>query len=194
MNKALIINAHQPYERSKGGLNAELVKRIDALLQNKGYDTKLSAVAQDYDTNEEVEKHVWADVVIIQAPVNWMGMPWSMKKYMDDVYTMGMDGRLCTSDGRSMDNPDINYGTGGTCQEKKYMLSVTFNAPKNAFNNADEYLFQGRGVDDLFLPSHANFRFFGMTGIDSFVCYDVMKNPSIENDFKRLEEHIDTHF
>ena len=44
--------------------------------------------------------------------------------------------------------------------EKKYMLSLTFNAPKEAFNNVNEYLFQGKNVDDLFFPMHMNFRFF----------------------------------
>ncbi len=70
------------------------------------------------------------------------------------------------------------------------MLSLTFNAPRAAFDDPEQYLFQGKGVDDLFFPMHMNFRFFGMEPIDTFVCYDVMKNPDIEQDFKRFQQHL----
>jgi modulator of drug activity B len=74
------------------------------------------------------------------------------------------------------------------------MLSLTFNAPKNAFDDPDQYLFRGRSVDDLFFPMHMNFRFFAMQPLDTFVCYDVLKNPDIENDLVRFEAHLNKHF
>ena len=104
-----------------------------------------------------------------------------------------MSGQLCSGDGRSAENPTKNYG-GGTLTNKKYMMSLTFNAPQEAFDDEDEYLFQGKSVDDLFFPMHMNFRFFGMTSLETFVCYDVMKNPEIENDFKQFEEHLNKLF
>ena len=115
----------------------------------------------DWNVEEEVEKHVWADLVILQSPVNWMGVPWSFKKYMDEVYTAGMFGKLSENDGRSKESPKKNYGAGGKLTNSKYMLSLTFNAPEESFNNNDEYLFQGKSVDDLFYPQHMNFRFLG---------------------------------
>jgi modulator of drug activity B len=143
---------------------------------------------------EEVEKHLWADVVIVQMPVYWMGAPWAFKKYVDEVYSKGTSGQFCHGDGRSTMKPKENYGGGGLLQSKKYMLSLTFNAPKEAFENPDEYLFQGKSVDDLFFPQHMCFRFFGMNKISTFVCHDVMKNSEIESDLMRLEKHIDQHF
>ena len=62
------------------------------------------------------------------------------------------------------------------------------------FNNPNEYLFQGKGVDDLFFPLHMNFRFFAMEGVETFVCYDVMKNPTTENDLVRFVEHLERYF
>ena len=44
------------------------------------------------------------------------------------------------------------------------------------------------------LPMHANFKFFGMKGLPTFSCYDVLKNPDIENDFQRFEDHLKTYF
>jgi modulator of drug activity B len=41
---------------------------------------------------------------------------------------------------------------------------------------------------------HMNFRFFGMEAMDTFACYDVLKNPDIENDFVRFEAHLDRLF
>ena len=74
------------------------------------------------------------------------------------------------------------------------MLSLTFNAPKQAFDNPSEYLFQGKSVDDLMFPMHMNFRFFGIEALPTFTCFDVMKNPNIEDDFTRFEHHLNTHF
>jgi modulator of drug activity B len=194
MNKVLVINAHQPYPFSKGTLNKALVDKYETLLMAKGFEVKHSSVSSEYNVREEVEKHTWADVIILQSPVNWMGLPWMAKKYIDEVYSAGMMGKLCAGDGRTSQNPKTGYGSGGKLQGKKYMLSLTFNAPEEAFNNTEEYLFQGKSVDELWLPQHMNFRFFGMTPLETFVCHDVMKNPRVQEDFIRLEKHIERYF
>jgi modulator of drug activity B len=113
---------------------------------------------------------------------------------MDEVYTAGMGGQLCNGDGRTEAAPKANYGAGGTLTGKQYMLSLTFNAPQESFNDPNEYLFQGKSVDDLWFPMHMNFRFFGMTALPTFACFDVMKNPDIETDLQRFAIHIDQHF
>lgn len=194
MKRALIINGHQYYPFAEGKLNATLVKRATEILKNKGWRIKTTTMQDDYNVDEELEKHLWADVIILQTPVNWMGVTWSFKKYMDEVYTAGMFGKLCDSDGRSSTAPKENYGAGGCLTDSKYMLSLTFNAPKEAFNNKDEYLFTGKSVDDLLFSQHMNFKFFGMQPLPTFACHDVMKNPDVEADFKRFEAHLDMHF
>ncbi len=122
-----------------------------------------------------------------------MGVPWSFKKYMDDVYTAGMGGAMCNGDGRSEDAPKKNYGRGGTLTGTKYMLSLTANAPAESFNDPAEF-FEGKGVDDLMFPMHMNFKFFDMTPMPTFMAYDVMKNAEPEKYFKRFEEHLDKNF
>ena len=191
MKHVLILNGHQPYPFSTGRLNAALVERIRSHAERKGHEVRTTVVADGYDVDAEVDHHRWADLVVVQMPVNWMTVPWSLKKYMDEVYTAGMDGRLCTGDGRSRSDPERQYGQGGTLQGKEYLLSLTFNAPQNAFDDPDQYLFQGRSVDDLVFPLHMNFRFFGMTARPTFACHDVMKNPDVEGDFARLDAHLD---
>ncbi len=194
MSNIFIINAHEYYPFSKGKLNGTLVERASEILSAKGHQVRTTSMKDVYDVAEELDKHRWADVVILQTPVNWMGVPWSFKKYMDTIYTAGMDGTLCEGDGRTRSDTAKHYGSGGTASGKKYMLSLTFNAPEAAFNDTDQYLFRGKSVDDLFFPMHMNFRFFDMQPIETFVCYDVMKNPQIESDLVRFRAHLDKHF
>lgn len=194
MKNIFIINAHEEYPFSPGKLNATLVEKAKDNLTAKGYDIKITTMKDNYDVEEEVAKHQWADVIIVQTPVNWMGVTWSFKRYLDYVYSAGIDGRLCENDGRSRQDTSKQYGTGGVLNDKKYMLSLTFNAPKDAFDDPNQWFFEGKSVDDLFWPMHLNFKFFAMQPIETFVCFDVIKNPDIESDFIRFEAHLDKHF
>lgn len=194
MSNILIINGTQPYEFAPGKLNAALIDKTRDSLTRMGHEVRVTTVADGYDANTEIDTHLWADVAIFQFPVNWMGVPWVFKKYMDEVYTSAMDGRFADGDGRTSDAPKANYGMGGKLTDKKYMLSVTFNAPKEAFNNAEEPFFAGGSVDDLLLPLHLTARFMAMQPMPTFAAFDVMKNPTIEADFARLEAHLKAEF
>lgn len=193
MKNVLIINAHQYYPFAQGRLNATLVDNAVSILHSKGYATRLATLQDELDVDRELENHQWADIVLLQTPINWMGVPWAFKKYMDEVYIAGMGGALCNGDGRHQDNPKANYGKGGTLKNTRYMMSVTFNAPAESFGNAAEF-FAGKSVDDLLFPMHMNFKFFGMTALPTFACFDVMKNADVENDMQRFEQHLNSHF
>ena len=194
MSKILILNGHQPYPFAKGDLNATFIDQARAYLETAGHEIRLTQVATGYDVEQEVAHHQWADIVIMQFPVNWMMVPWSFKEYMDQVYTAGMDGQLCAGDGRSAEAPMANYGMGGTLAGTRYMISTTLNAPSEAFENPAEPFFEGRSIDDLLLPLHLNAKFFAMEPLPTFAAYDVMKNPNIEADLKRCDQHLNTVF
>ncbi|MEN1678033.1 MAG: NAD(P)H-dependent oxidoreductase [Planctomycetota bacterium] len=190
MKNVFVINAHEEYDFAKGKLNGTLTQMAMDHLKAAGYETRLTTMKDDWQVDQEIDNHVWADAVLLQSPVNWMGVPWSFKKYMDFVYSLGMDGRLCQGDGRTRSDPTKQYGTGGTLTGKKYLLSLTLNAPGDSFNDASQVFFGGMSVDDLFRPMHLNFAFFGMTPLPTFACYDVMKNPQVDKDFERYREHL----
>jgi modulator of drug activity B len=194
MSNILILNGTHPYPFAPGRLNATLVQRAEDLLKANGHEIRITTIDDGYDVEQEVQSHQWADAIIMQFPVNWMGTPWPLKKYMDEVYTAGMDGRLCTGDGRKSDAPKANYGSGGTLQGTRYMLSVTFNAPREAFDDESEAFFEGGSVDDLLRPVHLNGRFFAMDPLPTFAAFDVMKNPQIEADFDRFDAHLTSLF
>lgn len=194
MANIFIINAHHYYPFAEGKLNKTFVDVADKILKDKKHTTKIFHTDNEWNVEEELEKHKWADIILLQTPVNWMMVPWTFKKYMDEVYTAGMRGALCNGDGRSQDNPKENYGEGGTLKGKKYMLSLTFNAPAESFNDPAQYLFQGKSVDDLWFPMHMNFKFFGMEALPTFASFDVMKNSQFENDLEDFKKHLHQYF
>ena len=125
MKNVIVINAHEEYEFAKGELNRTLTQIALDHLRDAGYETRSITMKDDWQVDTEVENHQWADAVLLQSPVNWMGVPWSFKKYMDFVYSFGMDGRMCKGDGRTRSDPNKQYGTGGKLTGTKYMLLLT---------------------------------------------------------------------
>ena len=192
MKNVLIINAHQFYDGiSSGDLNRAMVNAIADNLNRLGYNIKHTEIEKGYDIDDEVEKHLWADLIITQSPVYWFSTPWIYKKYVDEVFTAGMlQQRFLTGDGRTRQDPAKQYGSGGKLTGKKYMLSLTWNAPAAAFNDEAQRLFAGKSVDEIFAYNTANYKFCGVDILPSFSCFDVMKSPDITNDFLRLETHL----
>lgn len=192
VKNALIINAHQRYAGiSEGKLNASLVEVLKTEIALLGGETKTTRIEDGYDVDEEVQKHLWADFIVTQGPVYWFGFPWIYKKYADEVFNAGLMGeRLLVDDGRTRSNPNKQYGTGGKMQGKKYMLSLTWNAPREAFDNPEQVLFSGKSVDDLFVSNTAIYKFCGAQILPSFSCFDVMKAPRISEDMERLKAHL----
>jgi modulator of drug activity B len=189
MNKALLINAHQRYANfAEGKLNQSLIDVAHSSLDTMGYEVKITQVEQGYDIAGEIEKFVWADFVFIQTPVYWMSVPYLFKKYIDEVFTMGV-GTLWKDDGRTHLDERKKYGSGGLLSDKKYMISTTWNAPLEALENPQQFI-EGRGVDGMFLWLHKVFQFCAMRPLPTFSCHDVVKSPAIKNDLKRLEEHL----
>lgn len=193
MKNIFIINGHQKYPFSPGGLNASLTERAEQFFSSQGFEIQKTTMEDTHDVQVEMDRFKWADVVFLQSPLNWMGVSWSFKKYIDQVFSMGMMGEMSDGDGRSKEAPKKNYGLGGKLKGK-YMMSFTANAPKEAFNDPHEAFFGGMSEDDLLRPMHLNFKWFGLEPLPTFMAYDVMKNPEIEKDFQRFDQHLNNHF
>ena len=189
MKNVFIINGHQYYPFAEGKLNKALIDKASIMLGDADFTLRTTVTEQDYDVEKEIDNFLWADIILLQTPLNWMGVTWSFKKYLDEVLTAGMMGKLSNGDGRSSEAPKKNYGLGGLLQGK-YMISVTANAPEEAFNNPEEKFFDGLSEDDLLRPMHLNFKWFGLEPLKTFFAYDVMKNPEVERDFIRFENHL----
>lgn len=192
MTKILLLDGGQKFGHSGGRLNESLTDFARHVLEAGGHEVRHTAIAPEgkptYDVDEEVEKILWADTVIWQTPAWWMGVPWTTKQYIDEVFTAG-HGRLYANDGRTRSDPTRTYGTGGLLQGKTYMLSVTWNAPEKAFIDPADF-FEGKGVDAVYFPLHKAQQFLGMKPLPTFMLNDVIKDPQIEQDYARYKAHL----
>ena len=186
--KILLINGKKHFGVSEGRYNDTLHDTALFTLTGMNHQIKTTFIDDGYDLKEEVAKWLWADIVVHQMPGWWMGAPWTVKRYMDEVFTEG-HGSLYDNDGRSRSHPERQYGGGGLLQGKHYMLSVTWNAPISAFDAPDGF-FEGKGVDAVYFPFHKAHEFLGMSRLPTFLCTDVMKAPAPEQDVERYKAHL----
>lgn len=188
--KVLIIDAGCVHHGKGGTLSHAYAALAAKTLSAMGWQAEITTVDREYDPQQEAEKVAAADAIIVQTPGWWMSTPWQLKKYEDFVFVNPL---ISHGDGRSRHHPERKYGSGGVLKDKHYMLSSTWNAPLEAFEDPDQF-FEGRGIDGLFMPLHKVFEFIGMQKIPSFMANDVFKNPTIEADFERFKKHLETEF
>ncbi len=195
MTKIFIINGGQKFGHSGGRFNETISNEtLKFFEKNSDFKVKTTNINDDYIPAAEVEKFVWADVIIYHTPIWWFQLPHGFKKYIDVVFTAGHANGIYKSDGRSTENPTINYGTGGMLLGKKYMLTTSWNAPKEAFTLRGEF-FKEHSVDDgpLF-GFHRMNAFVGMEPLQSIHFHDIEKNANVENDLKMYQNHLKTLF
>jgi modulator of drug activity B len=188
MKNILLVNGAKTFAHSNGQLNDTLTELAQEVLLDLGHQVQVTRADSEYDAKAEVEKFLWADTVIYQMPGWWMGAPWTVKKYIDDVFTEG-HGSLYANDGRSRADATKKYGSGGLIHDKNYMLSLTWNAPMDAFNDAEQF-FHGVGVDGVYLPFHKANQFLGMQTLPTFIVNDVIKAPEVEAYMAQYREHL----
>ena len=175
MKNVLIINGHQYYENiAEGKLTAIFIDAANAFFTNNGFTVKNTLIDSEYAIQEEVDKFAWADYILFQYPVYWMGVPWITKKYIDEIFSAGQDNGMYVNDGRSRKDPTKKYGSGGLMQSKKYMLSLTYNCPTTEFDNIEGF-FDGLSLDEANIATHKTFQFCGATPLQTYSIHDIFK-------------------
>lgn len=195
MKNILIINGHQKYEGiAEGNLTHTIIQSASEYLTNNGFTIKQTNIDEGYEIAEEVEKLSWADAIFFQYPVYWMGLPWITKKYVDEVISAGKSNVTYVNDGRSSTDASKKYGSGGLMQDKKYMLSLTYNCPTSEFSNADGF-FDGLSVDEANIATHKIFQFCGLEPLQTFSLHDIFKGDlDIEKAKQNLHDTLKNNF
>lgn len=182
MKKIFIINGGQNFAHSGGKLNQTITDwTIEYFTTSDKYEVRTTHVQDEIDLEEEVEKFVWADLVIYHTPIWWFHIPNLFKKYIDDVFSEGHEKGIYENDGRTRTNPDLNYGTGGLLHGRKYMLTTTWNAPAAAFTLPGEFFEQTTVDEGVMFGFHKMNQFVGMEKLDGFHFHDVEKGDVDEN-------------
>lgn len=109
------------------------------------------------DVRSEMEKVKWCDVLILQFPLWWFGLPAALKGWVDRVFAIG-----------------FAYGGGqmfnrGSFTGKRAMLSLTTGAPAS--------MYQADGLngpmENILFPIHHGLRFTGLDVLPPFVAYAI---------------------
>lgn len=174
-----IINGGQTFAHSGGMFNNTLTGWTVEVMKRKNFAYRVTNINDDFDPMMEVENFKWADIVIYHTPIWWFQLPNRFKRYLDEVFTAGHNNGIYRNDGRSRKNPDVNYGTGGLMQGKRYMLTTSWNAPQTAFTLEGEF-FDRHTVDEVLFGFHKMNQFVGMKRIEGFHFHDLEKNATKE--------------
>lgn len=190
--KVLLINTHLNYPNwSEGLLNDAFHQKAKELFLSKGFEVLETKVEDGYNADEEVEKHLEADFIILQTPINWFGAPWIYKKYVDEVFNSGLhSAKFLSGDGRTREDATRQYGTGGKMQGKKFMVSSTWNAPKASFDDPNQMLFEGRSTADVLIQITSNYRFCGVEIVADYNCFDIFKDGDIVGTLEKYPDHL----
>ena len=181
----LIVNGHEYWEKSPGRLNKALTVFAQEFYLKNGHEVTTVATDKEFEVEKEVVKFLEADLILYISPVYWMGFPARFKHYTDRVYSGGR-GKLYRHDGR-VDGGD--YGSAGLLNSS-YSLITTWNAPVDAFENKEAFLFEGKSVDDVFLNFHSAQKFLGIKRRASFSFHDVIKDFDYSAAIKDFEAHL----
>ena len=190
--KVLILNGHQYYDVvARGELTQAYINKANDFFLKNGFEVKHTTIEKGYDKEEECEKFEWADYVLFQYPVYWMGLPWIAKKYLDETFTQG---RHYSSDGRSRNDASKLYGSGGLLTGKKYMLSLTYNCPASAFDNKNS-LFDGLSLDEAQIAVHKTFQFCGLKPLETYAVHDIFKGDlDLNAELEKFEKVLTKNF
>lgn len=195
MKNVLIINGHQRYENiAEGKLTQKFIDTATEFFEKNGFNVKNSVVEGTYILKDELEKFAWADYILLQYPVYWMGVPWLTKKYIDEIFSAGQGTVTFENDGRSREDTSKRYGSGGLMKNKKYMLSLTYNCPSSEFNYQDGF-FDGLSLDEANIATHKTFQFCGAKPLETYAIHDIFKgNIDLDTELEEFKNVLTNNF
>ena len=109
------------------------------------------------DLQAEMDKLAWCDVLVLQFPIWWLGLPAILKGWIDRVFAVGRA-----------------YGGGlwfdrGRLSGKRAMLSVTMGGPEGAYTDDGMY---GASAKSILHPiNHGTLGFVGFCVVEPFIVY-----------------------
>jgi len=108
------------------------------------------------DLQREMDRLSSCDVLVLQFPIWWLGMPAIMKGWIDRVFAIGRT----YGGGRWFDR--------GIMRGKKAMLAVTIGGTKEAYSNDGIY---GPALDVLRPINHGILAFCGFDVVEPFIAF-----------------------
>lgn len=150
----LYAKAFAPDEHGRHYARRKDPARFDALTEQR-FSSELKALP--HEVQSEIDDLLWADLVVLQFPLWWFGMPAILKGWMDRVFVYG---KLYTGSRRLH---------AGVCRGKRAMLSVTAGA------SADACAHDGQEGDTQLIlwPINYSWRYLGFTVLEPVIITGV---------------------
>ncbi len=107
-----------------------------------------------------------------------MGEPWIVKKYMDEVFTIG-HGRLYAAMAAAAAMRRKQSAAAACCKD----ASICFHSlgmRRWRLAEPDQF-FNGTGVDNVYMHFHRANEFLGTEALPTFLCNDVIQAPMCRN-------------
>lgn len=177
MSNILIVCGAQKTYISEGKFNRLMTEAAKEAL-GENHRVKTTIIEDGYDIEDEREKWLWADSVILQFPTFWFGPPSILKAYMDAAYVR-----------KVFYDRGAPYGSGGLFTDKTYMISSTWNAPEEAFDDVETF-YEGLDVDEALVAMHKAQQYIGMQPLPSFTVHNVIVGPEFESNRDRFIDHL----
>ncbi len=131
------------------------------------------------DIKEEMDKVLWADVIIFQFPIWWSNFPAILKGWIDRVFYNGFAFNLA----------EMKLYSNGPLKGKKAMLSFTTGAPRELYTDEGPH-----GEIEILIKyfNHILFEFVGMEALPYFAIFGPrdMTETEREEELDRFQEII----
>lgn len=187
MKVLLIDGSINNLANSKGELNKSLIEFCKNFLIQKGYTIITTHIQEGYEPNEEINKFLECDLIIYQFPIWWFSQPWLVKKYIDEVFSLGWN--LFINKWDKYQDRVKQYGNTGLLKNKAFMINTTWSAPIGIFNRKNSFM-GNYSLNDILLPIIKQNEFIGMNQIEGFHCFDVNWNLNINETLNEYKKHL----
>lgn len=169
MNWKAVLDEDDFPERMNTELFNPIMEQLNAV--------KEGAIPQD--VKEEMDKVLWADLIIFQFPIWWSNFPAILKGWFDRVFYNGFAFNLA----------EMQLYGNGPLKGKKAMLSFTTGAPRELYTDEGPH-----GEIEVLLKyfNHLLFEFVGMEALPYFAIFGPgdMTEEEREEELDRFQEII----
>lgn len=153
MAKITVIAAHPQPEKSLA--NRIILERFHELVpQAEIVSLAQSSPDWHFDVEKEQRRLAAADTVIFEFPVWWYAAPWTLQKYVSDVFAYG-----------------FAYGTAFALEKKQCILSFTCGGGERSYTKDGLYHCT---IDEIMLPMYATLRYCRIGFLGNVISYHMM--------------------
>ncbi len=164
MKKILIISGHP--DRSLSTANCLILAELMKYKFLKVKDIKESYPDGLIDVKREQDDLEQSELIILQFPFIWYGMPSHLKAWMESVFTQG-----------------FAFGENGNkLKNKKILLSITLGGSVEAYSSAGPHKYS---VDVFLKPIELFSQYCGMEYLSPIISYSM--NPGYNNDVHTIK-------